>query len=847
MTPQVQAVIAGYLEKIQTECHEKQWAILQTRKPEIASDLQAESPEIQIAFVRTILANADALAPTPAGIEATVLGKMLSGLFGSKLADRRLNWLEFRTLGGLVSCVLRQRLPLQPEDLADMVRSYAQNAIQIHYCFPLSPLITAVESGTRTPEIEAAMRKLKDSLSSSVLRQSNSKENRKLLERVDRYLTPEREKQLRAGGPWSSFVFDEIARESEPDRSGWSALFSHCLGAQSSSPSKAWRKRSEALIAGIGASKVRDSAVRWLNGDVVPVTSKPGTQISDKDADYLKGFVWMLAGIADGELCRAVADVGLTSLRKIPNIGPVSARVGFASVNTLAEMPGMDSVAQLTRMRAKVRYAVALKLIEKALNGAAERAGLSRDDLEDMAVPTYGLPPDGHFSEQFGESSVDLALVPGTGEVGLCWTNAQGKPVKAAPADVKQNHASRLKEIKRTATDIEKMLTAQRLRVEQFLINERQISYEHWRKHFLDHPLLSAIARRLIWRFETNAITTLGTWFNDEIVGWNSEPVAGLGVGTIVQLWHPLQSDPQTILSWRCWLEDHHITQPFKQAHREVYILTPAEEQTETYSNRFAAHVIRQHQFASLCRERGWQYRLMGSGFDGHNVPTLEVPRRSIQAEFWVDVPDVNMGADPRVATDQMSGSGINLYLLTDQIRFYRDRTPVRLADLPPVVFSEIMRDVDLFVGVTSIGNDPTWVDRGEGAFGHQYWQSFAFGDLSQSGETRRTILEKLLPQLKIASRCTLDGKFLVVRGDLHTYKIHLGSANVLMEPGSHYLCIVPDRGQEQWQRGPLYLPFDGDQTLAIILSKALLLVADSKITDATILRQIGTPRMGAR
>ena len=156
------------------------------------------------------------------------------------------------------------------------------------------------------------------------------------------------------------------------------------------------------------------------------------------------------------------------------------------------------------------------------------------------------------------------------------------------------------------------------------------------------------------------------------------------------------------------------------------------------------------------------------------------------------------------------------------------------------MMFSEIIRDVDLFVGVTSIGNDPTRVDRGDGAFGRAYWQSFAFGELSQSGEMRRTILEKLLPQLKIASRCTLEGKFLTVRGDLRTYKIHLGSANVQMEPGNRYLCVVPDRGVGSWQKGPLYLPFDGGHTLAIILSKALLLAADSKITDATILRQIG-------
>ena len=51
----------------------------------------------------------------------------------------------------------------------------------------------------------------------------------------------------------------------------------------------------------------------------------------------------------------------------------------------------------------------------------------------------------------------------------------------------------------------------------------------------------------------------------------------------------------------------------FKQAHREVYLLTDAERLTDTYSNRFAAHIVRQHQFSALCRERGWQFNLMGN------------------------------------------------------------------------------------------------------------------------------------------------------------------------------------------------------------------------------------------
>ena len=38
---------------------------------------------------------------------------------------------------------------------------------------------------------------------------------------------------------------------------------------------------------------------------------------------------------------------------------------------------------------------------------------------------------------------------------------------------------------------------------------------------------------------------------------------------------------------------------------------------------------------------------------------------------------------------------------------------------------------------------------------------------------------------------------------------------------------------------GELHLPFEGDSTLSIIISKALLLADDAKIKDPTITRQI--------
>ena len=59
------------------------------------------------------------------------------------------------------------------------------------------------------------------------------------------------------------------------------------------------------------------------------------------------------------------------------------------------------------------------------------------------------------------------------------------------------------------------------------------------------------------------------------------------------------------------------------------------------------------------------------------------------------------------------------------------------------------------------------------------------------------------------------------------------------MGPNDQYLCIVPQRGTSDMYDG-LFLPFEGDVTLSIILSKAMLLIEERKIKDPTIRRQIG-------
>jgi hypothetical protein len=203
------------------------------------------------------------------------------------------------------------------------------------------------------------------------------------------------------------------------------------------------------------------------------------------------------------------------------------------------------------------------------------------------------------------------------------------------------------------------------------------------------------------------------------------------------------------------------------------------------------------------------------------------------------------------MAGDEMTPYGSPVYLASDQVRFTCSSDdsarryghtgmdqPLPLERVPLLAFTEVMRDVDLFVALASVGNDPNWSDGGPTGRFRNYWHSYSFGELTESAKTRKAALERLAPRLAIRDRLSLSDKFLVVRGDIRTYKIHLGSGNILMEPNDQYLCIVPDSRAAN-EDGKVFLPFEGDKTLSIILSKAFLLAADTKISDATITRQI--------
>ena len=136
---------------------------------------------------------------------------------------------------------------------------------------------------------------------------------------------------------------------------------------------------------------------------------------------------------------------------------------------------------------------------------------------------------------------------------------------------------------------------------------------------------MSVIAQKLIWVFEKAGKTTDVFYLNGQWVDINEKPISTENIEK-VQLWHPVFRKTEEVQAWRAFMEKHEIQQPLKQAYREIYLLTDAEVNTRNYSNRMAAHILKQHQFNSLAKIRGWKYSLLGA-YDKGYLRSCTIPK----------------------------------------------------------------------------------------------------------------------------------------------------------------------------------------------------------------------------
>ena len=567
-----------------------------------------------------------------------------------------------------------------------------------------------------------------------------------------------------SGEAWGEAAMDDWAGMEPAQQSAWKTLFAHLATADKSKPTASWLKKAGKLIDSVGRVGFRECAARWL------MTLPPSSpyRLQTELIAPTRGLLWCCGLESDAGLARAAGKAAACYFAPMPDIGPRNTLIGNAAVYALGQMNHPEAIAQLIRLRHAIKYNQVQTQINRALEVAARSALLSPEELEEISVPA-GSP----------QAEEDAAL-----------------------------------------------LAVQCDRLEALLMSSRDWDWRTWNERYAQHPFLADMVRRLIWQFDTETETTQGIWHNEAWADAHGDSIPFLQGGQAavrVRLWHPVHLGPvapDVALQWRRFVDAQQITQPFPQAHREIYLLTEEEKQTGNYSTRFAAQILRHYHFDKQMEKRRWKYDA--------SVPDLRVlrllPHYGLRVEWNLE----------RTDNEALFMEAAAITLVTSGSVQFRDAQGImNLADVPPRIYSEMMREVGLLASGSCVGENPLWSVTGTGG-------QTAARSPAALVQSRHQTLATLLPRLDMARRLSLEAGKLIVRGDWHTYGIDLMTSAVSMGAEQRYVCIQPKSTPlSPDERGSALLPYEGDPTLALILSKAFLLYRDSATTDKVILAQI--------
>jgi hypothetical protein len=306
------------------------------------------------------------------------------------------------------------------------------------------------------------------------------------------------------------------------------------------------------------------------------------------------------------------------------------------------------------------------------------------------------------------------------------------------------------------------------------------------------HPIVAPMLDQLVW------VDERGRAGKRERGRFVDTEGARFTPGKNLRLAHPVDL---LGVNWMAWQE--HVfaagrRQPFKQVFRELYVVTDAERGDLPISHRYGGHQLQPRQALALFTRRGW----LTSRESGDVSRVFHRHGIAARVEF-VDGFLTPMEADlPTIGGVYFTRRGEHLAQPLD--------------DVPPIVFSETMRDLDLVVSIAHAGGvDP---------------------EATASTTEMRAALIREMARLMKLTNLSFSGTHVLVEGSLGEYSVHLGSGTVHRRPGGS-LCIVPVGSQH---RGRLFLPFaDDDPKTAEIVAKTLLLARDREIKDPTILEQL--------
>jgi hypothetical protein len=472
-----------------------------------------------------------------------------------------------------------------------------------------------------------------------------------------------------------------------------------------------------------------------------------------------------LAGRAEDALIRRAQEDTITSIRAL----------GLPGGDANKRVDALLSLKRRGSRSARAAAEEALSLIARR-HGLADAEELERRQELAMAWSDAGL--EGRRSKVWWNIGSYLIKLSAAGGRVIVTAYGRRGPLKTIPRAVREHPGFR--EVTETRRELSQKYAEFRKTLEDSMIAGRVYSASELAM-LRSNPVFDNLIERLVLRVGEEAL--LG-----------SDAVRG-----DAQVMHPVELlDAGQLDAWQQRIVDGRIVQPFKQCFREVY--RPLAEEADAYhSSRFAGHQVLVPRAFALLRSRGYS--------PGRGEARRDWPRLGLQAHFtWGrDRPklDYHFGEEGRA--DPVTTGDIRFARLVDG----RPGDPIRIGDVPLIPYSETLRDADLVVSLATAGE-----------LGFTSEQTIQF----RLALTRQ--LARILRLHNVAAPGS--GSHVVVQGQLATYRVHLGSGSIFIEPtGAHLPCPRPQ------SQDPQYLPFeDVDSRTAEVLRIIVALSRDDGIAD---------------
>lgn len=426
---------------------------------------------------------------------------------------------------------------------------------------------------------------------------------------------------------------------------------------------------------------------------------------------------------------------------------------------------------------------------ETALDNLALNAGYTDTMRLTLRMEGKIAEDNAELFEEHSVEGVTLKLtVDDNGKTEIVCTK-DGKALKSVPAKLKKNeYVLRL-------TNMKKQLTEQFRRTKTMLEQAMEDCTEFSAEELsllAESPVVAALLDKLVFKSGDN----IGFLKGMELISCDGGSVK-LSAEDALTVAHPCHIYAAGNWSeYQRYIFSNGIVQPFKQVFRELYIKT-AEEALMPRSMRYSGNQIQPKKAAACLKTRRW-------------IADVE---NGMQKVFYKE----DIVASMYAMADWFSPADIEAPTL-EWVEFFdrRNGKPLDISNVPDVIFSEVMRDVDLAVSVAHAGGvDP---------------------ETSHSTiEMRAALLEFTLPLFKLKN-VRIEGSHAHIEGSRASYNVHLGSG-VIHKKGGAMIAVLPVHSQH---RGRLFLPFaDDDPKTAEIITKVLLFADDKKIKDPYILDQI--------